>query len=312
MNVYVTLFDKDYLVRAIALAHSFTRHCTGDLLLLGCMDSISAEFLRKMALSGTQVLEPDTFITGELLDLRTERSKAEFCWTAKSYLLTYALATHPESEWIVYLDADSLIFDSITPVLGSKHELACLFTPHNFSPEFKHYEASVGRYNAGFVAFSNSDPGRQALTDWRSLCVGSVNANPSGNQYGDQKYLEELAVRWHLDPDSVNKGLNVAPWNVGNYRFSIKGGQVFVDDDRLRFFHFQGFMHATRHLVLLYRGVYPLPDTVRALVYRPYLAKLQDARRFVADSGGEKLLTVPGVINSVRSLWAARRNIAFT
>lgn len=312
MNVYVTLFDKGYLVRAIALARSFARHCTGDLLLLGCMDSVSTEFLRKMALPGTRVIGPDTFITGDLLALKTERSTAEFCWTAKPFLLSYAVVMHPETEWVVYLDADSLIFDSISPVLGTRDKFACMFTPHNFFQEFKHYEASVGKYNAGFVAFSNSDAGRQALTEWRSLCAISVSSNPNGNEYGDQKYLDELADRWNLDPDVVNKGLNVAPWNVGKYRFSKMEGQVLVDGDKLRFFHFQGFMHATRHLVLLYRGVYPLPEAVRRLVYQPYLAELRDARRLLAAYGGKELLTEPGLIKSVRSLWAARRNIALT
>lgn len=312
MIVYVTLFDKGYLVQAIALARSFARLCTGDLLLLGCMDSVSAELLEKMRLPGTRVLGPETFITGDLLALKAERSTAEFCWTTKPFLLAYALEAHPKAEWVVYLDADSLIFGSITPVLMQRDGVACVFTPHNFFREFKHYEASVGRYNAGFVAFSNSDSGRQALSSWRSLCVASVSANPNGSEYGDQKYLNELAERWLVDPDAVDKGLNVAPWNVGKYRFAVVNGQVFVDDDKLLFFHFQGFMHATRHLVLLYKGVYQLPGAVRRLVYRPYLAELRSARRLVADHGGKNLLTVPGVLKSMRALWAARRNIALT
>lgn len=312
MIVYVTVFDKDYLVRGIALARSFARHCAGDLLFLGCIDSVSTEFLGKIELPGTRILDPETFIFGDLLALKEKRSTAEFCWTTKPFLLAHALEVYPEAEWVVYLDADSLIFSSITRVLRKSGELTCVFTPHNFFREFKHYEANVGRYNAGFVAFRNSDSGRQALTSWRNLCVGSVSANPSGNEYGDQKYLDELAERWRMEPDAVNKGLNVAPWNVGKYRFSVMDGQVFVDDDKLCFFHFQGFMHATRHMVLMYRGVYSLPGAVRRLVYRPYLAELRNARRLVAECGGKKLLTVPGVLKSIRSLWAARKNIALT
>lgn len=310
MVVYVTLFDKGYLVRAIALARSFAQHCTGDLLLLGCMDSVSMELLGRMKLPGTRVLGPETFITGELLALKAKRSTAEFCWTTKPFLLAHALEDHPETEWVVYLDADSLIFGSITSALRQSGEPTCVFTPHNFSREFAHFEASVGRYNAGFVAFSNSDSGRQALTNWRSLCVGSVSANPSGNEYGDQRYLDGLAEQWCVVPGAINKGLNVAPWNVGKYRFAVVGGQVFVDDEKLLFFHFQGFMHATRHLVLLYRGIYPLPHAVRRLVYRPYLAELRSASRLVAEHGGKNLLRVPGVLKAIRSLWAARKNIA--
>jgi len=312
MIVFVTLFDKGYIVRATALACSFIRHCTGDVLLLGCMDTDSAELLGRMELPGARVLSPDAFITGDLLSLKSKRNTAEYCWTTKPFLLAYALEAYPEAEWVVYLDADSLIFGSIAPVLRQSGETTCLFTPHNFSREFAQYETSVGRYNAGFVAFSNSDSGRHALANWRSLCVGSVSANPNGNEYGDQKYLDELAVRWCADPYAVNKGLNVAPWNMGKYCFSEASGQVFVDDDKLIFFHFQGFMQATRHLALLYKGTYLLPDVVRRLVYRPYLAELQHARQFVVDHGGKNLLKVPGVLKSIRSLWVARENIALT
>ena len=312
MIVYVTVFDKSYLVRAIALARSFSRHCAGDLLLLACMDSISMELLRKMELPGTQVLGPETFIIGDLLVLKTQRSTAEFCWTTKPFLLAHALETYPEAGWVVYLDADSLIFGSISPALRHMGNVTCVFTPHNFFQEFAHFEATVGRYNAGFVAFNNSDSGKRALAEWRSLCMGSVSAHPSGGEYGDQKYLDALAERWQMDPDAVSKGLNVAPWNVGKYRFAIVDGQIFVDGDALLFFHFQGFMHATRHLVLLYRGVYPLPDAVRRLVYRPYLAQLRNARRLVTEHGGKQLLAVPGILKSIRALWAARKNIAPT
>lgn len=312
MIVYVTVFDKGYLVRAIALARSFARHCPEDLLLLACLDSVSAELLEKIELPGTRVLGPDTFITGNLRALQAKRTTAEFCWTTKPFLLEYSLQEYPDAEWAVYLDADSLIFGSITPVLRERDGAACVFTPHNFFQEFQHYEASVGRYNAGFVAFSNNNTGRQALTDWRSLCSGSVSAIPSDSGYGDQKYLDDLAEKWGVDPKSIDKGLNVAPWNVGKYRVAAVDGKVFVDDDKLLFFHFQGFMQATRHVVLFYRGVYSLPGSARRLVYRPYLAELRCARRLVAEHGGKKLLTVPGVLKSLRALWAARNNIALT
>lgn len=312
MIVYVTVFDRSYVVRAIALARSFARHNSGDLLLLACLDFESEELLEGMALAGAQVLGPEAFITGDLKALMAERNTAEFCWTTKPFLLGLALKQYPEADWAVYLDADSLIFGSVSPLLRASNHRACLFTPHNFSGEFAHYEASVGRYNAGFVAFRNSAEGTQALSVWRNLCVESVSATPDGKRYGDQKYLDGLAERWQVDTYAVDKGLNAAPWNVGKYRIADVDGKVMLDGDPLRFFHFQGFLQATRCLVLLYRGSFPLPWAVRKLVYRPYLKELRSARRLVKEHGGKKLLVVPGLARSIRSIWVARKNIALT
>jgi len=314
MNVYVTVFDQGYVVRATALACSFGRHCKDDLLLLACLDTESAEILAGMNLPGTRVVWPDTFVAGELLDLKSRRSRAEFCWTTKPYLLEYILANLPSAEWAVYLDTDSMIFGPISEALEASPEPACVLTPHNFASEFEHYEESVGRFNAGFVAIRNSDQGRKAVTEWRELCADSVSAVPTENAYGDQKYLDELATKWCQQPDAAHQGLNVAPWNVGNYLFDIRADRVFVDGVRLCFYHFQGFLQITSNLLLLYRGVYPLPKFVRKHVYRPYLAELRHARRLVISHGGSRFLdlSIAGLIRSAHNLWIARRNAAVT
>lgn len=309
MITYVTLFDHGYLDRAIALAHSFACHCRDDLLLLGCMDRASVEILRNIELPATRVLAPEEFIAGDLLTLKPGRNIAEFCWTTKPFLLEYALREQPQAAWVVYLDVDSMIFGPLSTALRQHDAFDCVFTPHNFFPSFADYEPAVGRYNAGFAAFRNSESGRGALTDWRRLCAGSVCATPSANAYGDQKYLEQVVERWNVAPGVAHKGLNVAPWNVGRYRVSTDGTQVLVDELPLLFFHFQGFQRVTSRLTLLYKGNYPLPVAARRLVYRSYLAEIRRATRLIAENGGGALLRFSGLRRSLRAIWAARRNV---
>ncbi|SBT09365.1 conserved hypothetical protein [Candidatus Propionivibrio aalborgensis] len=310
MIVYTTLFDSGYLDRAIALTRSFASHNADDVLLLGCMDAASAAALAKMDLPGAKVLGPDSFIFGELLALKDGRNVAEFCWTTKPFLLSHVLDAYPDAEWAVYLDADSLVFGRISPALMGRNGFDCVFTPHNFAPTFAEFEATAGRYNAGFAAFRNSKAGRAALVTWRGLCAGAVSSRPTEGAYGDQKYLEQLVEQFHVAPGVVHKGLNVAPWNVGRYCFTQKGTQVLVDGEELLFFHFQGFQPITCRLSLMYRGAYPLPEAVKKLVYRPYLAALGQARRMAGQHGVQHLLKFPGFRKSLRALWGGRRNIA--
>lgn len=311
MLVYVTLFDQGYVDRALALARSFARWCPGDLLVMGCLDDESACVLGGMPLPATRVLSPGQFVTGTLLELKEHRSRAEFCWTAKPFLLEFALAACPDASWAVYLDADSLIFGNLSSALVANEASDCVLAPHDFSPDFTHFEPSVGRYNAGFAAFANDVRGRTALSEWRDLCADSVSATPSSDAYGDQKYLNGLADRWHVPADPAVKGINVAPWNMAKYRFGQVGSQVMVDDRPLLYFHFQGFGRVSEHWVLLYKGAQPVPGSVRDLVYRPYLAELRQARASVKGRDGAFPLPVPGFRKSARDIWNARRNLCF-
>ncbi len=309
MIVYVTLFDRNYADRAAVLSNSFANHCPRDILILGCLDRDSENLFRKLNLASTSVAPVDEFICSTLSKLRKQRSVAEFCWTCKPFLMQYVMQYYPNAEWVVYLDADSLVFGDISAVLYDYNDFDCFFTPHNFHHVFRDLESSVGRYNAGFVAFRNSKDGLQALSEWRRMCEKSVSATPSEQGYGDQKYLDELAIHWNSVSELVHKGINAAPWNIARYHIYKNIDKVMLDDQPLLFFHFQGFRRINRNFNLLYKGAFLLPKIVRDYIYNPYCRELQLVDRLFRRTGDVKLLNYSGIWSSLREIFIARRNL---
>ena len=86
-----------------------------------------------------------------------------------------------------------LAFGDIGSELALHSSASVVLTPHRFSlPEFLAYEPSVGRFNAGFVAFNNVRDGREALNWWMNRCLEGCPARPDGDRYADQKYLNAI------------------------------------------------------------------------------------------------------------------------
>jgi hypothetical protein len=281
MNVYVTTFDSGYLSRAVVLAESFARHCADAELYLCCMDDEAYAAMSELALPKTVPVAHDAFAPAELASLRPLRSAGEYCWTSKPFILEYALARRPAAQWTVYLDTDTMVFGELSAPLAAEPGLDALFTPHNLSPEFAVYAKHVGRFNAGYAAFHNSDGGRAALAEWRRLCVASCSFEPTDSTFADQRYLDDLAARWRCEPRSGHPGLNAAPWNIGGYRVSVEGRSALLDGDPLRLYHFQGLRVLGDWLFELYIGNYKLPSVARAAIYAPYIEGLKRAERLV-------------------------------
>ena len=209
--------------------------------------------------------------------LRRSRSLSAFAFTLKPIVLLHATGTG--AEWISYFDTDISVFTDPARLLeGLPPDTPALFTPHRFSTVFRDYEASVGRFNAGYIAFRNGAAGRRIVEDWRDRCVVWCQDFVDGNRYGDQKYLDELADIYPSIDICRHKGANVAPWNVSEMRLSLENEQVCVDSDPLVFYHFQGLKIYGPGLFDLYAsGELIVDGPLLDLVYRPYVRLLDHA-----------------------------------
>jgi hypothetical protein len=81
-----------------------------------------------------------------------------------------------------------------------------------------------------------------------------------------------------------NAGANLAPWNVGNYRYAVRDGKVLIDARfPVIFFHFQGVKKGLRWFIFNSHRQFraPFPTPIRSNIYKPYLDELLAIERAV-------------------------------
>ena len=109
-TVYCTIFDDNYLARALALYESLMRVNATATFAFFCIDAKSARILTALELERAIIVSHDAFATAEFLGLRAGRSQGEYCWTCKPFALLYLMRSVPQADWVVYVDTDMMFF----------------------------------------------------------------------------------------------------------------------------------------------------------------------------------------------------------
>ena len=279
---FCTLFDSGYLFKAVALYDSLERHCERFHLTALCFDEEAECVLKLLSLPHLSILPLAELERSDpgLLAAKADRSRFEYCCTTTPALPQHLLRTRPELAEVTYLDADLFFFSDPEPLFEEMGDASVLITPHRFPPYLRHYEAN-GLYNVQFMTFRRTGGGLEALRWWHDRCLEWCYLRLEEGKFADQKYLDDWPERFDRVHVLRHKGGGVAPWNLDLFELGREGGTVTVDGEPLVFFHF----HRVR---IREDGGYDWRapgylGTAKAydLVYRPYLAALDEAKRRV-------------------------------
>ncbi len=194
-TLYATVIDANFVLRALALRQSLEPYIENKTFAFFCTDDTAADALERLNLGNSRVLRPGQFETEDLLRVRGTRSANEYCWTVKPAALLQSMDMDGNLDWVVYVDADMMAFSDPDEALVEAHRAhaSALLTPHNFSgTEFSGLEKTVGRFNAGYVAFRCTPEGREILGCWFERCLEKCSRIPDEHSYGDQKYLDDM------------------------------------------------------------------------------------------------------------------------
>ncbi len=269
-NNFCTLFDKNYLYRGIALYNSIKRNCDNFTLWILCMDEKTFDILNKLNLNNTNLLKLSDIEDEKLISLKKTRKLSEFSWTCKSYLLEYLL--NRNIPYIVYLDSDLYFFNSPKIIFEKLKNNSIVITPHNFPPERIHWENTKGKYNAGMIVLKNDETGINCLNHWKKQCIKECDESKAG----DQLYLNEWPKMYPNTYETVEKGINLGPWSLLNYKIINKNNAIYINDDILTLFHF----HALKIFSKKYFDPafnYNFPKDIIDLIYKPYYKELERA-----------------------------------
>jgi hypothetical protein len=241
-----------------------------------CFDTESAEHITSLKLEHATAIPLATFEHGDeqLTATKSNRTKLEYYYTCGPSLPLYVLKTYPEVSLITYLDADLFFFSNPAPLFDEIEGYSIGITFQNY-PEYRPAQAT-GKYNVGWLSFRRDDNGIRCLEWWREKCIEWCYERFEDGKYADQMYLDEWPQLFHGVKVLENKGANVAPWNLRDYKIYENNGCVMVSGYPLIFFHFHGFKQLTRTIYNTNLGLtFKPPSTLlKESVFKPYIEAL--------------------------------------
>ena len=108
MMNFCTLFDSYYMHKGLALYRSLLKNCLDFHLYIMAFDFPCYEKLKNLGLNNVTIRYICDFETEELISLKDQRTKAEYCWTCGPAIIEYFIETFSLNN-CTYLDADLML-----------------------------------------------------------------------------------------------------------------------------------------------------------------------------------------------------------
>jgi len=281
MIYFGTLFDRNYLSRALVLFDSLKENCPEFTFFALCLDDTAFECIKKEQLIHAEII-PIHIRDLELQDedlrkSRLNRTIIEYYFTISPCLALYLIQKF-NLPHICTLDADLLFYSNPTFIFKEIENYSVIITPHKFSPEIIHGE-KYGRFNVSFQIFKNDDSGLACLRKWRTQCINwckDVYDDQTGF-FADQKYLDgwpELLGKKLLVLNDPQTG--IAVWNVNRFKIEKRLNIFYSNGHPLVFYHFHGFKVLSSSFAANEFLVYKVKKTKTLLfLYQYYWGRLK-------------------------------------
>ncbi len=284
MYNFCTLFDSNYLAKGLAMYLSLKEQCDNFHLYIFPFDDLSHNILKKLELQNVTIISLAEFEDKDLLRVKKERTKAEYCWTSSSSTILYCINNF-KLDNCTYIDADLYFYSSPKPIFDEINDKSVLITSHRYTPKYDRSKR-FGKYCVQFVYFKNDEFGLKALNWWRNACIEWCYNRVEDEKFGDQKYLDDWTTRFENTLELKHLGGGVAPWNVQQYKFkktenAIIGTEIISNNNfDLIFYHFHYLRFLKNERIDF--GSYKLTGNQIDLIYRPYLKALKNAELMIS------------------------------
>lgn len=239
-NVMVTHFNSKYLIRGLAMIYSLRTTGFSAPILVVAHDNQSKEYVEQMNFIEVEVILLTELERRypELVAAKNGRSLVEYFYCLSPFVINFVFDNYPAKR-VVYLDADLYFYKSPDPLINTSGKVNVVVVAHNYPERFNHLQI-YGKYNVGWLQFSRTKIGLDALNWWADACLSSTSSKLSSKVYGDQKYLDEFECRFPGIEIRRNLGENLAPWNLFGKSLKVSNGLPMVNNLPLYYFHFSG------------------------------------------------------------------------
>lgn len=267
-EVFVTLFDRNYLHHGLALYRSLIANLDFPFSLYAlCVDQPSFNAISQLGLEDFKPISLEAVETDELRLAKASRTAQEYCWTLTPFTFDFVFNLEPNAEQVTYLDSDLWLRDNCRIIFdefyrSSKH---ALITKHAYHPDYDQ-TATAGKFCVQFLIFKRH--GSIAIRQsWQQQCLDWCFARHENGKFGDQKYLDGWPKSF---PDLVHvlsaESAIMGPWNAKRFPYSDAVAWHFhgvrinpSDQDDAR---------------VTMNNVYTIPDPTNTNVYQPYASEL--------------------------------------
>ena len=248
-NKYCTLFDSFYLDKGLLMVRSLINCSEQAEVFVYAFDDFAYEVLERERIERVHVIDFETIITDEIVELRRNRSRAEFCWSMTPFIIEYSI--HNWSlENCTYIDADLFFFKDPACLIDEmfSDNASVQVVEHRFKNNLKYRRVikRCGRYCVEFNTFLSNEEGMRVLEDWKKKCFDCCTSDWNTGTFGDQKYLDDWEKNFGRINVLSNHGGGMAPWNIENYALinTIDNQYIQVSEKKTKekyelvFYHF--------------------------------------------------------------------------
>ncbi len=262
---FVTLFDILFLPQGLALHISMERHIKNYTLWILCVDDQVFDALTTLNLSNVKLLQLSNLETDELIRIKPNRSKGEYCWTLTPFAPYFVFNTDKTIQEVTYIDADMWFRKHPKPIFDEFHNSgkSILITDHSYSPEYDQSSTS-GQYCVQFIIFKRYSS-EIIRKKWEEQCVEWCFNKFEDDKFGDQKYLDEWPLSYSDQVHILhNVELILAPWNATRFPY---GNSII--------WHFHGLRLTNDNGYNL--SGYEIPSVTIKNIYEPYIKDMDKA-----------------------------------
>jgi len=245
MNIAFTLCSINYLAQAKTLFESLKKTNPEWQFLIGLVDKndkqIDLSFLQ------CEVVEVEKIGIEGFERMVQQYSIIELLTSVKPFYIEWIFKKYTGAQNVVYFDPDIMVFQPLTRLENSLQEFDIMLTPHFTAPiqddclPTELHVMQTGVFNLGFIAVKRSSNTFNMLAWWQERLKDKCIIDLSRGLFVDQLWANLIPA--YSDKVLIEKypGYNMAHWNLHERTLSKKGGEYFVNDEPLIFFHFSHY-----------------------------------------------------------------------
>lgn len=288
-QIYCTLFDSNYIDKGLVLYDSMCEYLKEFKLYVFAFDDRCNEILMRENLDNMVVVSLEKFETSDLIKIKSERSKAEYCWTCTPWIIKHVLE-HYHERICTYIDSDMMFFGTPQCIFDDMRTNNCsiIITPHRYKNDkvTARQREKKGEFCVEFNTFLNDSNGLKALNWWAAQCLEWCYYSIPGTTewYGDQKYLNVFPLKFDGVYICNHYGVGLAPWNVKQVKLaSCERGTVKLalkksrEEFPLIIYHYESVVFLSEHIINTSSGLHS--SSLHRIIYDTYVHKILAARK---------------------------------